>query len=306
MKNVLVITYSQSGQLDNIVSNITNNFADEIKVHYEKLKPVPSINFPWKGNSFYDVMPESVKMIPSKVEPVQFNANDDFDLIIIGYPIWFLSPPIPLTTFLRSKEAGKVMSGKPVITVIGTRNMWVSAQEDIKKMIIDNGGLLKGNIALHDRHNNFVSVITIIYWMSTGKKQSYLGIFPAPGISGEDIINAKRFAAPISSAVIGNDFNNLQNKLLHLNGVELSANVVSTEEKGKKIFNIWATFILKKGGSGSADRVIRVKMFSWYLLFVIFVVSPIVSLIFYITWPLVFLKIRRKLRYYSGVELRKD
>ena len=70
------------------------------------------------------------------------------------------------------------MTGTPIITVIGARNMWVSAQEDIKKMIVDNGGKLKGNIALHDRHQNLLSVVTIIYWLMTGKKDRYLGYFP--------------------------------------------------------------------------------------------------------------------------------
>jgi len=303
MKKVLIVTFSQSGQLDEIVSSISTNFPDEIHVHYEKLKPVPAFPFPWKDISFYDAMPESVRMIPSSIESLSFDAEENYDLIILGYPIWFLSPPIPLTTFLKSEEAKKVMSGKPVITVIGARNMWVMAQQDIKKMILENGGLLKGNIALHDRHNNLSSVITIIYWMMTGKKERYLGFFPKPGISDIDISDAKRFAPIISDAILNNELNELQSRLLAIGAVELSPNVVSTETKGKKIFGIWSKFILKKGGSGSVNRVRRLIMFKWYLLFVIFVVSPIVSVVFYITWPLFFLKIRNKMKYYSGVEL---
>lgn len=306
MKKVLIVTFSQSGQLDEIVSNIATEFSDDIHIHYEKLKPVPEFPFPWKDISFYDAMPESVRMIPANNEPPSFNPNEDFDLIILGYPIWFLSPPIPLTTFLKSNEAKRVMEGKPVITVIGARNMWVMAQEDIKKMIKDNGGLLKGNIALHDRHNNLTSVVTIIYWMMTGKKERYLGLFPKPGISDADIADAKRFAPVISEAVNRNDFNDLHDKLLSLKAVELSPNVVSTEEKGKKIFRIWSGFILRKGGSGSAQRVGRLSMFKWYLLFVIFVVSPIVSVFFYLTWPFLFLRISKKMKYYSGVELKVD
>ena len=304
MKKVLIITFSQSGQLDEIVSNISNNFSDDIHVHYEKLKPVPSFPFPWKDISFYDAMPESVRMIPANIETPSFNLHDDYDLIILGYPIWFLSPPIPLTTFLKSDEARRVMKGKPVITVIGARNMWVMAQEDIKKMIKENGGILKGNIALHDRHNNLSSVVTIIYWMMTGKKERYLGLFPQPGIADADIRDAKRFAPVITDALQRNDFGDLHSKLLLLKAVELSPNVVSTEEKGKKIFGIWSKFILKKGGVGSLQRVRRLLMFKWYLMFVIFVVSPIVSGFFYLTWPLFFLRIRKKMKYYSGILLK--
>lgn len=301
MKKVLVVTYSQSGQLNQIVSSLTSQFPEEIIITHQKLNPIPNFNFPWQGTSFYDAMPESVKMIPSKNEPLSFDPNQKYDLIIIGYPIWFLSPPIPITTFLLSSEAKKVMNNTPIVTVIGARNMWVMAQEDIKKMITQNGGNLVGNIALHDRHNNFISVITIIYWMGTGKKDKYLGVFPKPGISDSDISNTKRFAAPISTSILTNNYNELQNKLLELGAVDLSANVVSTEQKGKKIFQIWSSFILKKGGVGSPKRVRRLIMFKYYLLFVIFAVSPIVSLLFYLTYPLFFMRIRKKLKYYRGV-----
>jgi len=304
MKRVLIVTFSQSGQLDKIVSNISNYLPDNIDVHYERLKPIPPFPFPWKDISFYDAMPESVKMIPSNLEHLTFNPETDFDLIILGFSIWFLSSPIPLTTFLKSDEAKRVMVGKPVITVIGARNMWVMAQEDIKKMILDIGGHLAGNIVLNDRHNNLISVVTIIYWMMTGKKERYLGLFPKPGISDTDIINVKRFSPVIAEALNSDNFSGLQDRLLSLKAVELSPNIVSTEEKGKRIFRIWAGFILKKGGSGSTKRVRRLIMFKWYLLFVIFVVSPIVSVFFYLTWPLFYVKIRKKIKYYSGVALK--
>ena len=304
MKKVLVVTYSQSGQLNEIVSGITNELSSEILIHHEKIETDPIFPFPWKGISFYDAMPESVTMKPSRLKPVTFNSKEKFDLIVLGYPIWFLSPAIPLTTFLKTNEAKQVMNNTPVITVIGARNMWVMAQEEIKKMIIQNNGKLVGNIALHDRNYNLTSVVTIIYWMVTGKKDRYLGIFPKPGVSDKDIHEVNRFSPIISEAVIKSDFGGLQEKLLELKSVELSPAIVSIEEKGKRIFRVWASFILKKGGVGSPNRVARLKMFKWYLMFVIFLISPIATLVFYITWPLFFIRIKKKQKYYRGVELK--
>ena len=187
MKKVLVITYSQSGQLDEIVGNILKPLRGEIEIHHEKLKPIPAFPFPWTDMNFWDAMPESVRMIPSQIEPMTIKSNENFDLVILGYPIWFLSPPIPLTTFLKSETAKQILKNKPIVTVIGSRNMWVGAQEDIKKMIFENEGILAGNIVLRDRHHNLPSVVTIIYWMMTGIKDRYLGILPKPGISDIDI-----------------------------------------------------------------------------------------------------------------------
>src|SRR5690606_41536446 len=50
-----------------------------------------------------------------------------------------------------------------------------------------------GNVALVDRHLNHVSVITIVHWLMKGRKDSYLGIFPKPGVSEADISGAVKF-----------------------------------------------------------------------------------------------------------------
>jgi len=302
VKNILVVTYSQSGQLNSIVDNVLNSLKDKANIYREYLKPKPEYPFPWGGTSFWDAMPESVEMIPSEIETVRFDTSIDYDLIILGYPIWFLSPPIPLTTFLKSSKAKKVMNGKPIVTIIGSRNMWVGAQENIKDMISDNGGKLVGNISLRDRHHNLPSVVTIIYWMITGKKDSLWGIFPKPGISDKDIEEADRFGPIILDSVENDNLNGLQGRLLEEKSVEIMPSILSIEKKGKKIFRIWSKFILKKGGPGNPAREPRLKMFKWYLLFVIFIVSPIVTMFFYLTYPLFHFKIKRDINYYKGVK----
>ena len=304
MKRILVITYSQSGQLDNIVENILKPIEDKVQIHYESLKPVPDFPWPWTDTTFWDAMPECVRHIPSELEPLTVNSVEKFDLVIIGYPIWFLSPPVPITTFLKSEIGKKIIKNTPVVTVIGARNMWVSAQEDVKKMILQAGGKLKGNIALFDRNHNLVSVVTIIYWVTTAKKDKYLGLFPKPGISDEDIANAGRFGTPILDAIESGNLDELQKELLQLKAVELTPSIVSIEKKGKRMFWFWSGFILKKGGPGSPQRVARLKMFKNYLLFVIFAISPIATIIFYLTYPFFFRQVKRNMNYYSGVKLK--
>ena len=87
MKKVLVVTYSQSGQLDEIVTNILKPLIGIVEIHYEKLQPVPSYPFPWTDMDFWDAMPESVRMIPATFKPLNIDSSSDFDLVILGYPI---------------------------------------------------------------------------------------------------------------------------------------------------------------------------------------------------------------------------
>ena len=110
--------------------------------------------------------------------PREINQEEDFDLIILAYQIWYLSPSVPISTFLQSKQAERIMKGKPVVTLVGARNMWLMAQEKVKKRLNDIGAKLVANIALVDRNKNLISAVTIVYWMMTGKKKSFLNIFP--------------------------------------------------------------------------------------------------------------------------------
>ena len=89
-----------------------------------------------------------------------------------------------------------------------------------------------------------------------------------------------------------------------MGAVELAPDITSIERKAKRIFYIWSGFILKKGGPGAKERIGRLKMFKWYLLFVIFAVSPIASLVFYLTYPLFYRRIRKNMTYFKGVALR--
>ena len=86
-----------------------------------------------------------------------------------------------MTSFLKSEQARVLLEGKPVVTLSGTRNMWIKAQEKVRNMLVKKGARIVANIALTDRHYNHISVLTIVHWLFTGKKDKYLGIFPLPG-----------------------------------------------------------------------------------------------------------------------------
>ena len=306
MKKILVITYSQSGQLNEIVNNVLKEFKTDVEIVVENLQPDPPFPFPWTNIAFWDAMPDAVDLIPVKLKPFAFNPDENFDLIILGYPIWFLSPAIPITSFLKSPEAAKVMKGKPVVTIIGARNMWVNAQEDIKHMILDNGGKLVGNMALRDKANNIASVVTIIYWMMTAKKERLWGFFPKPGISDKDIAHAERFGKPVYEALESTSYNKLQDKLLELGAIDLVPNVVFMELRAKLFFRKWSKFIRKKGEHGNPNRIGRLKIFKWYLLIAIFVASPLAILLFYLFLPITWWSFRKKLAYFKGVKLKSN
>jgi menaquinone-dependent protoporphyrinogen IX oxidase len=303
-KDILIVYYTQSGQMKQILENLVINMHGDCNITWEEIMPTEKYPFPWTAKSFFNVMPESVQGIPCSLDYPASNADKKWDLVILGYPIWYLSPAIPITSFLKSDYGKKLLSKQNIVTVIGSRNMWAAAQEDIKKLIKDIDGNLVGNIVLRDKHQNLMSVGSIVHWMFTGQKTKK-GIFPKPGVSDVDIKDSSKFGTIILEAIKSNDFTNLQNNMLKAKAIDYLPDIASMELKAKRIFNIWSNIILKKAKKGDKAREKWVKIFKYYLFAVIIVLSPIASLVVYVTYPLFFPLILKKKRYYTSCELKE-
>ncbi|PCJ83281.1 MAG: dialkylresorcinol condensing enzyme DarA [Flavobacteriales bacterium] len=290
---ILVIYYSQTGQLTQIVKSVLTPLEEnlDISVHYEEIKLKKPFPFPWTAVDFFDAMPESVMEIPSELEPFKFNTAENYDLIVLGYQPWYLSPSIPMSSFLQS-PAAKVLEGKPVITILGCRNMWLMAQEKMKKRLVAAGGKLVGNITLVDKSSNLKSVFTILRWLLKGEKGS-------AGVSEEDIRGARTFGEIILQKLKAGDFNLLQRELNEKGAVKIKPNLLVLEKRGNKAFNVWAKFIAAKGEAGSTKRKFRVKLLLVCLPTALFLLSPVTALFSYLTLLVKRRMLEKEMKYFS-------
>jgi hypothetical protein len=154
---VLITYFTQSGQLKSILDQFSRPFLDTAEIDWVEVKPTNPFPFPWTSESFYQAMPETVLEQPMAIAPLQFK-HEKYDLVIIGYQPWFLSPSLPLTSLFAQEEFRKRVFGTQIITVIGARNMWLNAQESVKRFIQQSGGKLVANIPLVDKHPNLLSI----------------------------------------------------------------------------------------------------------------------------------------------------
>jgi hypothetical protein len=286
-RKALIVFFTQSGQLKNIIDAITEPLKEDFDLVFEELRPEPEFPFPWKGMSFYQAFPESRMEIPCQLKPFSFDPETDFDLIILAYQPWYLSPSIPMTSFLQTKEAKRVMKDKPVISILGCRNMWIMAQESIKKRLAAANAKLIGNIVLADPHHNLVSVVTIVRWMLKGEKKGkglYGRIFPEAGVTATDIAESSKYGEIIKKSFRDNDYAQLQQSLLDNGAVKIKPVLLAVEKRGYMLFKPWAKFVLKKGHYGETARVGRLKMFRAYLFSIIYLVSPFGGAIFWLIY----------------------
>ena len=283
--HIAVFYYTQTGQLLDIIKSVLS-FPEKkgCKVTYKEIVPERAFAFPWSKESFYEAFPESRAEIPVKIKEIDFSDIADADLVILGYQPWFLAPSIPFASFIDEEKTAIYLKGKKVITVVGSRNMWISSHMSIKRRLDKYGCNWCGNIALEDRHNNYISVLTIFRWLIDGQKCASK-FLPAAGVSEKDIASAAVHGDSIYNSLISGDFSTLQKKIIENGGAEFHPQIYFVESNGNKLWGKWATFVLEKGGYGDKNRAFRLKLFKYYLLTVIFAASPFGLLFFYLTYP---------------------
>lgn len=304
MKKILSISYSQSGQLHDIVNNFTAPL-ENVEIDRVHIQPKQAFPFPWETDSFYNEMPETVLEEPIELEPINFK-EEKYDLIVLGYQPWFLSPSMPATALLKNPEFKRRLKNTPIITLIGARNMWLNAQESMVSLIQEGGGEIVGNVALVDRAPNHLSAISIVHWMMTGKKTRKWGVFPLPGVSDEDISSVSRFGITLNEYLSGTDYAGYQDKIVLQGAVRINTNILFIEGKAKKLFRIWAGIIKKKESRGK-KRSFWIAFFRYYLNIALFGVAPI--LLFFDTVlirPFTMGKIAQKKNHFTYLGIDKD
>ena len=303
---VLVLYYSQTGQLKDIANNFLSPLVqdDQMEVDFVRVETEHQFPFPWTRLTFFNAFPESVFGVPFKMKSIDIDPTKDYDLIVLAYTVWYLNPSIPISSLLQNEAASKIFAGKKVVTLIGSRNMWVLAQERVKRHLKDLKAELIGNVVLIDRNKNLVSIITIIRWMFYGKKNPFWG-FPTAGIIQKDIDSSNRFGKVLLSKLKQNDLSDMQEKLNAEGAVEINPSLVILEKRATKLFHMYGRFLLKKGGFFDEARLGRVSLLSYLLPIGAFILSPVTTLSSLLISIIKRKELAAEIRYYKQNSLRE-
>jgi hypothetical protein len=277
MPSILVVYYSQTGQLLNLAQNMLSEMPADTTVQYEQIVPETAFPFPWQTSTFFDAMPECVLQVPITLKPPTY-LNQHFDLVILAWQPWFLSPSPPISSWLQQADIQLFLKNKNILTLCGCRNMWTQAHQKIKQHLQIAQANLVGHVMCEDRAPNLVSVLTIMRWMFEGQKEASKWLPPA-GVNQADVVALKKAGQLIVSHLKTNNWTDLQPQLVKQGFVNIKPHLVLLEENGSKTFLKFAHFIREKGGAGDANRTGRVNVFKRVLIVSIFILSPISSFV---------------------------
>ena len=276
LKRVLVLSYSQTGQLTEISRRILAPLEQDgrFSVHIETLHPVKPYPFPWGFFSFLDVFPETAHMVPPPLQPLSLTGDEDFDLVILPYQVWFLAPSQPITAFLKHPLAKKLLNGKPVITVIACRNMWMLAQEKMKGLLEACGARLLDNVALVDPSPTMASLWTTPFWLLSGKKD-FLKMLPPAGVDAASIQAASRFGFALRDALLKNEERGNAPLLSGLKAADSNPHLLVSEKAATRSFYLWGKLLRAVGEPGQLRRY---PFLILYVIFLITLISTVVPL----------------------------
>ena len=275
-KQVLVLSYSQTGQLTNIVESMLAPLRADprITIRVETLTPQTPFPFPWSIWRFLDAFPESAHLQPAPLAPLTLTGDEPFDLVILPYQVWFLAPSQPITAFLKHPLAARLLRGKPVVTVIACRNMWMLAQEKTKVMLADLGAHLIDNVVFTDRAHTMATLLTTPLWMLTGKRRVVPGLPPA-GIDVGDIAGAARFGRALQEALVEDRERAGQPLLNGLRAAEVNPSLWFSERAATRSFFLWGKLLRAAGAPGSWSRK---PLLALYLVFLVTLVGTVIPL----------------------------
>ena len=274
MKKVLLVYYSQTGQLQQLAQHFIAPLqaADNISVECLALQAQTPWAFPWRFGHFFNTFPETVHLQPKPIVSPQC-ADTHYDVVILAYTVWFLSPSQPITAFLQHPIAAQILPNTPVITLIACRNMWLMAQEVVKSLLAQHGARLVGNVVKIDACSSAASFITTPAWMLTGKQQAVTWL-PKAGIAPEELADGARFGTRLCEAL--QHPSSLDETLFHgMGAVKIDEKLMLSERVGKRSFYVWGKLLL---AAGQIHPYLRWALLVCYIVFLLCMILTVVPL----------------------------
>jgi len=282
---ILIIYYSQTGE----VAQVVDRFATELKssdteLMFEEIRPRADYPYPWRSvRRFFDVMPECVLGRPPEIYPCAFDSEARFDLVVLAYPVWFLSPALPVQGFLASPHAA-VLENAQVITISVSRAMWQRASQAIKRLLAAGGAVHSDNIVVTHEGSSLLTLVSTPRALLFGRRDRFLGVFPQVGASKNDLERVGR----LGSVVVR------QLKIGNLRGISLLRGepavrvnrwLVVPELLAWFCFYAWAVLIRRCGKLHPGLRTLGVYGFALFLVALIFLGLPLTVLGTWLAYP---------------------
>lgn len=131
----------------------------------------------------------------------------DYDLICIGSPTWWQTVSMPMRSFLKSDEAGKLLNGKPFTVFIACRQYWQENLTAVRELAEQQGGRYIDEIHFTYPGGTLRSMLSLTSYLGSGEyRDRYLGVrIPPTNVQPEQLEQTRTFASSLADRLFGTE-----------------------------------------------------------------------------------------------------
>ena len=121
------------------------------------------------------------------------------DLVVFGSPTWFFRTSIPMRSYLKSKEAQRLVGGNRFAVVVVCRRYWSINGKNVRKRAEQLGGSHAATHKFTFEGGQVRSLLSLISYLTTGEtRDKYMGIrIPPANLRDQDLDTARSLAAQL-------------------------------------------------------------------------------------------------------------
>src|SRR5881275_216172 len=209
---VLFVYYSHTQQAERVcdamaevmrergcdVSKAGIEFTD---AHYAKNFKV----FPFR-HAVFGILPllwPQLRRKTGQIEIPDEAKTGDYDLVCFGAPTWFFTTSMPLRSYLKSDEAGKVLAGKPFAAYVVCRRYWSINLKEVRKLGTAQGGRYLDGIRFTYEGGQIRSLLSLLSYFGKGEmRERSLGIkIPPTNLKQDFGDQAQEFANKLADSL---------------------------------------------------------------------------------------------------------
>src|SRR5215211_5878308 len=157
--------------------------------------------------AFLDILgmlPAQLRGATGEIRVPDEARDGDYDLICIGSPTWWLKTSVPVRSFLKSEEGGRLLDGTRFAAYVVCRRYWGINLRAVRKLGTKQGGEYVGAVHFSFAGGQVRSLLSLLSYFGTGEDRGhYLGLkIPATNLKPDYREQARAFATDLAKGLV--------------------------------------------------------------------------------------------------------
>jgi menaquinone-dependent protoporphyrinogen IX oxidase len=157
-------------------------------------------------HAYLDVLGMAPAQLRGATGDIQIPADareGDYDFVCIGSPTWFFRPSVPIRSFLKSDEAGRLLKSKRFAAFVVCRRYWSVNLREVRKLGTKQGGEYVNGTHFSFAGGQVRSLLSLLSFFGKGEdRERYLGVkIPPSNLKPDYGEQARAFANEVADGL---------------------------------------------------------------------------------------------------------